>query len=49
MKTNIKNLQNLYSWNQFYKARQLKKEMRKCQAQIHKLKQEINNTRTKRK
>jgi len=49
MRTNIKKLQNLYSWNQFYQARQLKNEMRKCQAEIHKLKKEINNLKTQKK
>jgi hypothetical protein len=49
MRANIKRLQNLYSWNQFYQARQMKNEMRKCQAQIHKLKKEINNLKTQKK
>ena len=49
MRANIKKLQNLYSWNQFYHARQLKNEMRKCQSEIHKLKKEINNLKTKKK
>ena len=49
MRANIKRLQNLYSWNQFYQARQLKNEMRKCQSEIHKLKKEINNLELERK
>jgi len=38
----IKELQDLYSWNQFYQARTLRKEMKKCQFQIKGKKQEIN-------
>ena len=49
MRQSIKQLQNLYSWNQFYQARQLKKEMRKCQLQITKLKKEINESKNKKK
>ena len=49
MRSNIKELQNLYSWNQFYQARQMKNDMRKCQGQIHKLKNYINELKTKRK
>ena len=49
MRKSIKNLQNLYSWNQFYQARQMKNEMRRCQSQIHKLKKEINNIKTQKK
>jgi len=49
MKSNIKKLQNLYSWNQFYQARQQKDNMRKCQMQINKLKREINNLKNPKK
>ena len=49
MRKSIKSLQNLYSWNQFYQARQMKNEMRRCQSQIHKLKKEINNIKTQKK
>jgi len=38
----IKQLQNLYSWNQFYQERKLRKEMRVAQAQISSKKREIN-------
>jgi hypothetical protein len=38
----IKELQNLYSWNQFYQARTMRKEMKTCQLQIKGKKQEIN-------
>ena len=45
----IKKLQNLYSWNEFYQARKMKDAMRKCQADIHLLKREINELKTKKK
>ena len=38
----IKQLQNLYSWNQFYQKRTMRKEMKTCQLQINGKKQEIN-------
>lgn len=38
----IKELQNLYSWNQFYQERKMKPEMKKCQTQIKAKKQEVN-------
>jgi len=38
----IKQLQNLYSWNQFYQERKMRKEMRVAQAQISSKKREIN-------
>ena len=38
----IKELQNLYSWNQFYQARTMREDMKKCQLQIKSKKQEIN-------
>ena len=38
----IKQLQNLYSWNQFYQARTMRKDMKKCQLQIKNKKQDIN-------
>ena len=43
MRNLIKDLQDLYSWNQFYQARKLRKDMKKCQLQIKDKKQEINN------
>jgi len=45
----IKQLQNLYSWNEFYQARKMKDAMRKCQTEIHQLKSEINELKTKKK
>ena len=39
----IKQLQDLYSWNQFYQARKLRKDMKKCQLQIKDKKQQINH------
>ena len=38
----IKELQNLYSWNQFYQERKMKPQMSLCQKQIKGKKQEIN-------
>ena len=38
----IKELQNLYSWNQFYQERNLRNNMRIAQAQISQKKREIN-------
>jgi|TARA_Y100000296_G_scaffold67163_1_gene79656 hypothetical protein len=38
----IKELQNLYSWNQFYQERNLRNNMRIAQAQINQKKREIN-------
>ena len=38
----IKELQNLYSWNQFYQERKMRKNMKDCQVQINEKKQEIN-------
>tara|TARA_R110002020_G_scaffold7771_2_gene32217 strand:- start:383 stop:532 length:150 start_codon:yes stop_codon:yes gene_type:complete len=49
MNKNIKQLQNLYSWNQFYQANHLKQQMRKCQGQISKLKKVINELKTKKR
>jgi len=46
---NIKKLQNLYSWNQFYQDRKMKDQMRKCQSEIHSLKTVINELKTKKK
>ncbi len=43
----IKKLQCLYSWNEFYQQRQMKDEMRKCQSEIHRLKRVINDLKTK--
>jgi hypothetical protein len=45
----IKMLQNLYSWNEFYQGTGNKEQMRKCQADIHLLKREINELKTKKK
>ncbi len=45
----IKELQKLYSWNQFYQDRKMKEEMKKCQSEIHALKLVINELKTKKK
>ena len=45
----IKQIQNLYSWNQFYQDRKMKAQMKKCQTEIHQLKSEINELKTKKK
>ena len=45
----IKQLQNLYSWNQFYQDRKMKPEMKKCQSDIHTLKLVINELKSKKK
>ena len=45
----IKHLQNLYSWNQFYQGTGNKLQMKKCQTEIHQLKSEINDLKTKKK
>ena len=45
----IKQLQNLYSWNQFYQDRKMKPEMKKCQSDIHALKLVINELKSKKK
>ena len=42
----IKELQNLYSWNQFYQERKMRKEMRVAQAQISSKKREINEVKS---
>ena len=38
----IKELQNLYSWNQFYQERKMKPQMSQCQAQIKAKRIDIN-------
>ena len=45
----IKQLQNLYSWNQFYQGTGNKVQMRKCQSEIHALKLVINELKSKKK
>jgi len=45
----IKQLQNLYSWNQFYQARTMRPQMKTCQLQIKNKKQEINELKTAQK
>ncbi len=45
----IKELQKLYSWNQFYQDRKMKAEMKKCQSEIHHLKNVINELKNKKK
>jgi len=45
----IKSLQNLYSWNEFYQGTGNKTQQKKCQTEIHQLKREINELKTKKK
>ena len=45
----IKELQNLYSWNQFYQETKNRSNMSKCQTQIKIKKNEINELKTKKK
>ena len=45
--TITKQLQNLYSWTQFYQERGNKDQIRKCQTQIAELKKAYNKTKTK--
>ena len=42
MQNLIKQLHNLYSWNQFYQERKMRNNMKDCQIQINSKKQEIN-------
>ena len=49
MHKQIKELQNLYSWNQFYQQRNMKPEMKKAQQQITTKKKEINDLKNKKK
>ena len=45
--TITKQLQNLYSWTQFYQEVGNKEQIRKCQTQIAALKKAYNETKTK--
>jgi hypothetical protein len=45
----IKELQNLYSWNQFYQETKNRSSMSKCQGEIRIKKIEINELKTKKK
>ena len=45
----IKQLQNLYSWNQYYQWIGDKGKMRKCQSEIHHFKRVINELKNKKK
>lgn len=45
--TITKQLQNLYSWTQFYQEKGNKDQIRKCQTQIAELKKAYNKTKTK--
>ena len=45
--TITKQLQNLYSWTQFYQERGNKEQIRKCQTQIAELKKAYNKTKNK--
>jgi len=42
MQNLIKQLHNLYSWNQFYQERKMRKNMKDCQVQINEKKKQIN-------
>ena len=42
-----KQLQNLYSWTQFYQETGNKEQIRKCQSEIHRLKRVINELKSK--
>jgi hypothetical protein len=44
-----KQLQNLYSWTQFYQERGEKTQIRKCQTEIAQLKQAFNDLKNKKK
>ena len=45
--TITKQLQNLYSWTQFYQEVGNKEQIRKCQTEIAQLKKAYNETKTK--
>lgn len=45
----IKELQNFYSWNQFYQERKMRPQMKKAQAQITLHKQKINEIKNSKK
>ena len=42
MQNLIKQLHDLYSWNQFYQERKMRKNMKDCQIQINDKKNQIN-------
>ncbi len=44
-----KELQNLYSWTQFYQSRGMKTQIRKCQTEIAQLKKAYNELKSKKK
>jgi len=44
-----KQLENLYSWTQFYQLRGEKDQIRKCQTEIAQLKQAYNELKNKKK
>ena len=44
--TITKQLQNLYSWTQFYQETGNKEQIRKCQTEIAQLKKAYNQTKT---
>ena len=44
-----KQLENLYSWTQFYQSRGMKTQIRKCQTEIAQLKKAYNDLKTKKK
>ncbi len=49
MRNITKQLQNLYSWTQFYQERGMKTQIRKCQTEIAQLKQAFNELKNKKK
>ena len=49
MRDITKQLENLYSWTQFYQARGMKTQIRKCQTEIAQLKKAYNELKTKKK
>ena len=44
-----KQLENLYSWTQFYQSRGNKTQIRKCQTEIAQLKKAYNELKNKKK
>ena len=46
MKKITKQLENLYSWTQFYQERGNKEQIRKCQTEIAQLKQAYNKLKS---
>ena len=49
MRNITKQLENLYSWTQFYQAGGMKTQIRKCQTEIAQLKKAYNELKNKKK